>query len=174
MIAVRMDTRLAARVDPSDVVQETLAEAAQKLPGYLRDRSIPFYPWLRELAWQHMVGLHRRHVRAQRRSVSREEPQWTGLSDESAMNLAGLLADGGTSPSRHLVREEIRDRVRSALEELSAGDREILVMRHLEQLQVAEIASILGISEGAVMMRRLRAFERLRRLLSDDQQEEPE
>jgi RNA polymerase sigma-70 factor (ECF subfamily) len=172
MVAVRMDPRLAARVDPSDVVQETLAEAAEKLPSYLQDRSLPFYPWLRELAWENLVRLHRQHVQAQCRSVTREQRQWMGLSDESAMTLAGQLVAGGTSPSGRLIREEVRDRVRSALDRLSSADREILVMRHLEQLQVSEIAAILRISEGAVMMRRLRAFERLRQLLTDQPQEE--
>src|SRR5947208_13646251 len=73
MVAVRLDPRLAARVDPSDVVQEALADAARKLDGYLRDRPLPFYPWLRRLAWERIVLLHRRHVRSQRRSVTREE-----------------------------------------------------------------------------------------------------
>src|SRR5947209_12664922 len=73
MVAVRADPRLAARVDPSDVVQEALADAARKLDGYLRDRPLPFYPWLRRLAWERIVLLHRRHVRAQRRSVTGEE-----------------------------------------------------------------------------------------------------
>src|SRR5213593_3260301 len=73
MITVRMDRRLAARVDPSDVVQEVLADAAQELSDYLRRRPLPFYPWLRQLAWDRLVELHRRHVRARKRSVTREE-----------------------------------------------------------------------------------------------------
>src|SRR4051794_11198000 len=73
MVAVRSDPRLAARVDPSDVVQEALADAAGKLDGYLRDRPLPFYPWLRRLAAERLVALHRRHVQARRRSVTREE-----------------------------------------------------------------------------------------------------
>src|SRR6516164_5374655 len=74
MVAVRLDRRLLARLDPSDVVQEALAEAARRLPDYLRERPLPFYPWLRQLAADRLVTLHRRHVRAQRRSVRREEP----------------------------------------------------------------------------------------------------
>src|SRR5262245_53645659 len=73
-IARRLDRRLAARVDPSDVVQEALADADRKLVGYLRDRPLPFYPWLRRLALERLVQLHRRHVRARKRSVTREEP----------------------------------------------------------------------------------------------------
>ncbi len=172
MVAVRLDPRLSARVDPSDVVQEALAEAAEKLPAYLRERPLPFYPWLRQIAWQRLIDLHRRHVRSKRRSVTREARPAVDLADQSAVDLAGQLMGGGTSPSGRLLRAELHDRVRSALSQLSARDREVLVMRHLEQLQVGEIAALLDISEGAVKMRRLRAAERLRELLDDELGEE--
>ncbi len=170
MVAVRMDPRLAARVDPSDVVQETLMEAARKLPDYIAQRRLPFYPWLRELAWEHLVRLHRRHIGAQRRSVTREEPVDLRLSDESAVELARQLAASGSRPSGRMIRREVQERVRTALERLSPNDREILILRHLEQLEIAEIAEILKISPQAAMMRRLRAFERLRRLLAAEAQ----
>lgn len=172
MVAVRMDPRLNARVDPSDVVQDVLAEAARKLPGYAGGVSIPFYPWLRQLAWDRLIVLHQQHFRAQKRSVAREEPAYLDLPDESAMGLAEQMVAGGTSPSGGVLREELRARVRSALDQMAPADREILVMRHLEQLRVSEIASLLGVSEGAVKMRRLRAAERLRELLEDDADKE--
>jgi RNA polymerase sigma-70 factor (ECF subfamily) len=171
MVAVRMDSRLAARVDPSDVVQETLVEAIRKLPDYVAERRLPFYPWLRELAWEHLVRLHRHHVRAQRRSVTREEPADLRLSDASAVALAGQVAASGSRPSGRIIRREMQERVRTALEQLVPKDREILIMRHLEQLEMSEIAAILKISRRAAMMRRLRAFEGLRRLLSPDRPE---
>ena len=171
MVAIRMDQRLASRVDPSDVVQETLAEAARKLPRYVEERRLPFYPWLRELAWEHLVRLHREHVKAGRRTILREDAFEPGLSQESVMELANQVAAKGTSPSGQALREEARQRVRDALTRLRPQDREILVMRHLEQLKVEEIAAILGISKNAVMMRRLRAFERLRQLLGTDRSE---
>src|SRR5205085_4756112 len=83
MIAVRMDRRLKARVDPSDVVQEVLQEANRNLAGYLRDRPLPFHAWLREIAWKRLVDLRRRHIRAAKRSVIREKDVDLGLSDES-------------------------------------------------------------------------------------------
>jgi RNA polymerase sigma-70 factor (ECF subfamily) len=166
MVRVRMDRRLAARVDPSDVVQEALAAAAAKLSDYLRRRPLPFYPWLRRLAWERLVKLHRRHIRAHIRSVAREDARLPALPDESALELARRLIDPGTSPSHRLVQEELRDRVQAALAQLNAVDREVLVMRYLEQLANAEIGSALGISEGAVKMRHLRALERLRGLLA--------
>ena len=72
MVAVRMDPRVAARLDASDIVQETLVEASRKLPEYLRDEPLPFYPWLRQIAWERLVDLHRRHVQAQKRAVGRQ------------------------------------------------------------------------------------------------------
>jgi RNA polymerase sigma-70 factor (ECF subfamily) len=166
MVAVRMDPRLAARVDPSDVVQETLVEAAGKLPEYITERRLPFYSWLRELACERLTRLYRRHIRAKQRSVTREERLDLRLSDKSAVELASQLAASGSRPSGRIDRQEMQQRVRTALKRLAANDREILIMRHLEQLEIAEIADILKISPQAVMMRRLRAFERLRRLLT--------
>jgi RNA polymerase sigma-70 factor (ECF subfamily) len=168
MVRVRMDRRLAARIDPSDVVQEALADADRKLNDYLRRRPLPFYPWLRRLALERLVRLHRRHVRARRRSVVREEPGPLALPDESAGELARNLIAPGTGPSHHVLRQEEADRVRAALAQLAEGDREVLVLRYLEGLSNPDIAAALGISEGAVKMRHLRALERLRGLLADE------
>lgn len=172
MIACRLDRRLAARVDPSDVVQEVLAEATRKLDRYLAERPLPFYPWLRELAWEHLATLHRRHVRTQKRSVRREEPEFLLLPDESAAELAQRLVASGTSPSQRLLGEELRERMQRALLDLPQRDREVLVLRHLEQLSVADTAEVLGISSGAVKVRNLRALERLRNLLDQERGQE--
>src|SRR5712692_7478367 len=120
MVAVRMDRRLAARVDPSDLVQEALMDAHQKLSDYIRKRPLPFYPWLRRLAWERLVQLHRRHLHAGRRSVLREEPP--ALPDESAAELADRLRGSNSSPSGQAVKEELRDRLRSALAKLGERD----------------------------------------------------
>jgi RNA polymerase sigma-70 factor, ECF subfamily len=161
MVAVRIDPRLSARVDPSDVVQEALAEAAKKLDDYLRERPLPFYPWLRQLAWDRLVKLHRRHIRSKKRSITREEL----LSEDSVQKLAKRVLGGNSHASEGLVQEELRERVKEALALLDTADRELLVMRNLEQLSVAEIAAVLGITEGAVKVRHLRALRRLRGLL---------
>jgi len=172
MVAVRMDARLAARVDPSDVVQETLAEAARRLREYAKGRPLPFYPWLRQLAWNRLVDLHRRHVRAQRRSVTLEEAQRPPLDDRSALDLAERLLASDSGPMGRMLHSELRRRVREALDQLSDRDRELLVMRHLEQLSIREIAAVLAVREGAVKTRLVRALQRLRGLLGEFGEEE--
>jgi RNA polymerase sigma-70 factor (ECF subfamily) len=168
MVLVHMDRRLAARLDPSDVVQEVFADACRKLDDYLERRPLPFYPWLRQLAWERLVKLHQRHIRAQKRSITREQPWDRALSDDSALALAGAVPTAGTSPSAPLLREELRRRVRDALARLPARHREVLVLRYLEQLPMRDVAAVLGASEGAVKVRHLRALQALRTLLSAD------
>jgi RNA polymerase sigma-70 factor (ECF subfamily) len=165
MVAVRLDPRLAPRVDPSDIVQEALADAAGRLDDYLREPPLPFYPWLRQFAWERLVKAHRRHIHSRRRSVAREEPM--PLPDESVQQLARRLLAGDTSPSRRLIRDERRAELRAALSELDPRDREILVLRQLEQMETAEVAAVLGLSEGAVRTRQYRALLKLRALLED-------
>jgi len=165
MVAVRMDQRLAARLDPSDIVQEIFMDALRKMTDYLQDRPLPFYPWLRQLAWERLAKLHERHVLTQKRAADREQ-RWDGaLPDESAIALAGRLLAPGSSPSQVLLRQELRGRVQAALAQLAERDREVLVMRYLEQLSIREIAAVLAVSEGAVKSRHLRALQRLRTLL---------
>ena len=167
MVAFRFDPRLAARVDPSDVVQETLAEAAANLDRYLRERPLPFYPWLRQLAQRRLIDLHRRHVQARRRSVTREVGP-PGLPDHSALALADRLFARTSSPSAGPRRQERRDRVRAALAALPEPDREVLVLRILEALPTRETAAVLGISEVAVRSRQVRALDRVKVLLGPD------
>jgi RNA polymerase sigma-70 factor (ECF subfamily) len=164
MVALRMDRRLAARVDASDVVQEAMTDAARKLSDYLRDRPLPFYPWLRQLACDKLIDLYRRHVRAGKRSVTREEAGILDLPEDSAIELAARLAVSA-SPSQRMLQKEIQQRVQAALKLLSDKDRAVLELRHLEQLSVAETAAVIGISLGAVKTRHLRALRRLRDLL---------
>jgi RNA polymerase sigma-70 factor (ECF subfamily) len=166
MVAVRMDERLAARVDPSDVVQEALMVASRRLPDYADQPGIAFYPWLRRIAWNCLVDLHRRHVVAGRRAVGREEH--LDISGTSAALLADQLLASGTSPLGRLLRKELRTTIRAVLGRLSAEDREILLLRHLEQLTMTECAAVIGISETAATQRQLRALKRLRHLLEDE------
>ncbi len=166
MVAVRLDPRLSARVDASDVVQEALAEADRELDHYLVRPEIPFYPWLRRFAWDRLLKLHRFHVQA-RRSIEREAGAGVPLPDGSVRDLVEGIAGSGTSPSRRLIREELRAGVRQALDAMAATDREVLVLRYLEQLSFDEISVVLRAGVGAVKMRHLRALARLRGLLGE-------
>lgn len=165
MIGTRLDPRLQNRVDPSDVVQDALLEASRKLPDYLRTRPVSFYPWLRQIAWEQLVHLHARHLQAQKRSVRREVRWSPGLSDQSVMQLAASLAAPGSSPSAHVAAAEMRRKVRLALDELPDRDREVLVLRYLEQLSTSEIAEVMGISKEAVKTRHFRAVQKLTLIL---------
>ncbi|QEH35189.1 ECF RNA polymerase sigma factor SigD [Aquisphaera giovannonii] len=166
MVALRLDSRLAARVDASDVVQEAMLDAARKLADYERERPLPLYPWLHRLAAERLAAAHRKHL-CKNRSVDRERAE-CDCRDPSAALLVDQLVAGDTTPGHHMLREEQRQRVREALGQLAATDREVLVMRYLEDLTFPEIAAILGVSEGAAKMRHLRAIEKVRSLLKDD------
>jgi RNA polymerase sigma-70 factor (ECF subfamily) len=168
MVAVRFDRRLAARLDPSDVVQETLVEADRRLDAYLHDRPLPFSPWLRQLAMNRLLDARRFHIRAGRRSVEREERP--ALPVESVLELADRLLAHQSGPGSRLSRHERREAVRSALDRLPDRDREVLVLRFLEDLSTAEAAAVLGTGESTVKMRLVRALQRLRDLLGGEGQ----
>jgi RNA polymerase sigma-70 factor (ECF subfamily) len=159
MVAVRFDRRLSPRVDPSDLVQEALAEAADKLDAYIQNRPISFYPWLRQIAEQRIIAARRRHLHAGRRTLARQDPN--GLPAESVLELAERLL-AGEAPSAGLRRKEQKAVVRAALDRLKDRDREVLVLRFLEELPSKEVAEVLGITEGAVRVRMMRALQRLR------------
>ena len=165
MVALRIDARLAPRLDPSDIVQEALAEAHKKLPEYLDNRAVPFYPWLRKIAWEKLVHSHRRHVYAQRRSVRREAGR-LDLSGDSKMMLVDRLAASSASPSDAMVRDELMTRVAAALAELPPGDHEVIVLKHLENLTFVEAAAVLEMTEEAVRSRYRRAIERVHKIAS--------
>ncbi len=168
MIRVRLDRRLRRRVDVEDVVQEVYVDATRRLGEYLRERKIPFFIWLRLLGMQKLAELHRRHVGAQGRDVRREQhatgsPQVPADSHFIAERICATL----TSPSAAAMREEILERLLLALEEMSPADREVLVLRHFEQLDSAEVACELGIMASAASKRYIRALKRMRAILAD-------
>ncbi len=165
MIEVRMDRRIGRRVDPSDVIQEALIEATRLLPDYLERQPVLFYPWLRRIAWKSLARLHRTHAQTGKRDVGQEVD--IGLPDDSVMELAQIIVAPGTNVVKKRVQEEMYTRVRIALDRMKRQDREVLILRYLEDMTVREIAESIGISEGAVKMRQARALQRLTRSLSD-------
>jgi len=166
MVEVHLDRRVVARVDASDVVQEALAEAAVRLPDYARGANFPFYPWLRQIAWERLLQLHRRHIGAAKRSVTRERAGGEFDSEHSVLQLAQWVAAKESSPSQRRVREERRSELMSSLLELPEHYRQVVVLRHLEELQFDEIAAVLNLGVEAVRSRYRRAIERLHGILS--------
>jgi RNA polymerase sigma-70 factor (ECF subfamily) len=156
-------------VDASDVVQDVMLEASQRLTDYLRNPGMPFHLWLRQLALDRIIDMHRRHRGAQRRSVDREQNfSGVGSDEQSAADLAALLRDAELTPAAAALRKELQTRFVAALQQMDEGDREIIVMRHFEHLGNSEAAEALGLSAPAAGMRYLRAIRRLRELLGGD------
>lgn len=166
MICFRFDRRLATRFDPSDVIQDTYMKAHKRFDDFVVSRPIGFYPWLRRLAWERLVELHEWHFDTEKRSVRREQRE-VPLPDESAIELVQRLSDGQPSPSQNSIHNEDCDRLLNCLAELPANEKEVLVLRFLEELPINETAEVLGISEGAVSMRQLRAIKHLKQILGE-------
>jgi RNA polymerase sigma-70 factor (ECF subfamily) len=167
MIGLRLDPALAARVDASDIVQEVLLEASKRLSDYLKNPGMPFHLWLRHLAKDHIIDAHRRHRQAQRRTVDRERPLQAAWPDRSSLDLAADLIDRELTPASAALRQELQRRLKTVLDQMADDDREVLLMRHFEQLSNQEVAEALGLSEAAAGMRHLRALRRLRELLEE-------
>jgi RNA polymerase sigma-70 factor (ECF subfamily) len=167
VVELRLDRRVRGRVDPSDVVQEAQMEASRRLQEYLCERPVPFRLWLRQLAYERLLMLHRRHVGAVKRSVERE----VGLPDGSSALLGRQLVGAG-SPSERLAEEELARRVHQAVERLGERDREVILLRNFEGLTNQEAALVLGVKPDTASQRYGRALLRLRQALLDAESSE--
>ncbi len=163
VVELRLEPRLRARVDPSDVVQEAQLDVLARLDDYLERRPMPFRLWLRKTTHERLLKIRRRHVEATCRSARREEC----LPDHSSLQLAQRLFARDATPSRQTARRELADRVRDAMARLAETDREILLMRVLESLPYEDVGQILAIEPAAARQRYGRALVRLNRLLRD-------
>jgi RNA polymerase sigma-70 factor, ECF subfamily len=162
-IAMRIDRRLAARVDASDVLQEAYLEAFRRLPKYLKQGEMPFYLWLHWIAREKVLALHRRHLGAEKRAITYEVPLLP--ADSSATFVSVIIAGREPSPSQALAKAELSERLRLALGQLDSDERDLILWRHFEQLSARDTAQLLQISEAAASKRYIRAVERLRTLL---------
>jgi RNA polymerase sigma-70 factor, ECF subfamily len=168
MIALRLDHKLSRRIDVSDVVQDVLIEANRRLCDYLANPAMPFHLWIRQIAKDRIIDAHRRHRVSSKRSVDREQPLAVeGAFDQSTIELAGQLRDPAITPAAAATQREVAGQVQAAIEKLDARDRDIILMRHYEQLTNQEIACALGLSEPAASMRYLRALKRLKSQLDE-------
>src|SRR5262250_1690627 len=154
MLRLRLDRRLQGRIDPSDVLQDTYLEFARRFPEYHNKPSLPFFVWLRFLAGQKLIDLHRQHLGAKMRDAGLEVSLYRGaLPQASSVSLANHLLGRLTSPSQAAIRAETQIRVQEALNNLDPLDREVLTLRHFEMLSNDETAQVLGISKKAASKR---------------------
>lgn len=169
MVGMRMDKRVSSRFDPSDVVQEALLTASNRLSAYLADQRIPFYPWLRNLTWEHLLKMQDRHLKVQKRTVDREVSNELKLNEDSVCELVDLLAGSLTSPSLKVMRDEMCRRIRDALMAMRNNDREVLELLYLEQLTSKEAAEVLQVTQTVIRTRHCRAIQRLSTMLQEGQ-----
>jgi RNA polymerase sigma-70 factor, ECF subfamily len=163
MVELRMDRLLRRRVDASDVLQETEAEALRRLPKYLEGPTMPFGLWMRQLAYEQLLMMRRRHLDAKVRAMGRE----LALPDNTSFSLAKMLMGGGPTPSQDMAVKERAQRVREGVARLPELDREILLMRNFEGLTNQEAAQVLKIDSVAASKRYGRALLRLQRILQE-------
>jgi RNA polymerase sigma-70 factor (ECF subfamily) len=167
MVTFRLDQRLQGRVDPSDVLQDAYLEAWQDLGTYIRQPAMPFFLWLRGIAGNKLRELHRHHLGTQMRDPRREVSIYgSALSESTTAAIAANLMANLTGASEEAVRAELKLRLQDALNAMEPLDREVLALRHFEQLSPAETAGALGIKEKAAGMRYVRALRRLREILN--------
>jgi len=166
MVALRLDRRLQGRVDPSDIIQEAYIDASARLAEYARQPDMPFFLWLRFLTGQRLLRVHRQHLGAEMRDVAREVSLYRGaLPAATSAALAAQLLGRDTRPSEAAVRAERSIRLQEALNSMDPLDREVLALRHFEQLSNGEAARVLGLQEPAAAKRYVRALKRLRLIL---------
>ncbi len=170
MISLRMDRRLSARIDASDVVQETWLDCERRFAEFISNQSTTFFVWLRLLAAQRLVDLHRVHLGAQMRSIRNEVHLYAGaVPSASSISLAEQLIGNLTSASHAAQRGEIQIRIQEALNSMEPIDREVLALRHFEMLTNEETASVLGLKKAAASNRYVRALRRLKQILDEYQ-----
>lgn len=169
MVEMRLDRRLQGRIDASDVIQEAHMEVAERLPEYLSDPKLPLFLWLRLVVGERMAKLHRTHLGTQKRDAALEVSIFReALPAASSAALAAHLLGKHTSPTQAAVRAERLMRLQEAINTLDPIDREILSLRHFEELSRTEAAQALGIEEGAAAKRYVRAMKRLKDLLGSE------
>jgi RNA polymerase sigma-70 factor (ECF subfamily) len=167
MVRLRLDRRLQGRVDPSDVLQEAYLDLARRVPEYVADPRLPFFLWLRLLTGQRLLQVHRHHLGTQMRDAGQEVSLFNGpLPQASSASLAAHLLGRLTSPSQAAVRAEMQLRLQEALNQMDPLDREVLALRHFEELSNGETAEVLGLQKSAASNRYVRALRRLKEVLS--------
>jgi len=168
IVRFRLDRRLASRVDVDDVLQEVYLDATRRLRHYVEDPSVSFFVWLRTIVGQTMIDLHRRHLGAEMRDANREVSiHGTRYPQATSVSLVIHLMADISSPSRVAVRKELTNEVEQAIEGMDPIDREVLALRHFEELTNSEVSEVLDITQSAASVRYMRAIARLKRILAE-------
>ncbi len=171
MVRFRMDPRLSGRVDPDDILQEAYMEIDRRVQDYIGQPTVPLFVWMRQITWQTLIDTHRRHVVAKARNVNQEASRMPGAGATS-VSMAAQLVGHLTSPSQAAIREERLQRVKQALDAMDETDREVLALRHFEQLTNNEVADVLGLQKAAASNRYVRALSRLKQTLDNERDED--
>jgi RNA polymerase sigma-70 factor (ECF subfamily) len=167
MVELRLDYRLNGRVSTSDVLQDAYLEALKRLPHYLDKPEMPVLLWLRMVTGQRITDLHRQHLGAEMRDAGREVPLYRqAMPQATSVSLAGQLAARLESPSEAAIRGEVLTQIEAALDTMEPLDREVLALRHFEELSNDEVAEVLGIKKAAASNRYVRALQKLREALA--------
>lgn len=169
IVQFRLDYRLRGRVSESDVIQETYVRAAKRLDRYVDNPEVPFFVWLRSELHQKLIELHRMHFGAGKRDIRRERFIHHANTQQTSVALAAHLIGQMTSASQLLERAEQIESLQRSLEEMNEVDREVIALRHFEELSNVETAEILGIEPSAASKRYLRALKRMRQIFDDQQ-----
>lgn len=167
MVELRLNPRLRGRVDPSDIVQEAMLQATRGLDDYVREPRVSAYLWLRSLTQQQLLATHRFHLRTMKRDARLELNFGSALAGASSVSIATCLVDEATSPSRACAKDEQIRILEELIEGMEPIDREILALRHFEQLSNSEAAELLGIGATAASQRFFRALKRLKNKLRE-------
>jgi len=167
MVKLRLDRRLQGRVDASDVLQDAYLDVANRAADYAANPTMPFFLWLRLLTGQRLLMVHRQHLGTKMRDVGQEVSLYRGaLPQASSVSLAAQLLGRMTSPSLAAVRAEMQLKLQEALNSMDPIDREVLTLRHFEELSSGETAAVLGLQKAAASNRYIRALKRLKEVLS--------
>ena len=167
MVELRLDRRLQSRIDASDVIQEAYVEVVRRLGEYLSEPSYPLFLWLRLIVGERLLKLHRHHLGTKMRDAELEVSIYRGaLPAASSAALAAQLLGKHTSPTQAAMRAERMMRLQEALNTLDPMDREVLSLRHFEEMSLVETALSLGIEQSAAAKRYVRALKRLKAVLT--------
>ena len=173
IVQFRLDYRLRGRVSESDVIQETYVRAVKRLDRYINQPEVPFFVWLRSELHQKLIEVHRMHFGAEKRDIRKEQVVHRANTGQTSIALAAHLVGQMTSASQLLERAEQIEALQLALDEMNEVDREVIALRHFEELSNVETAEILGIESSAASKRYLRALKRLREIFENHQKQNP-